>query len=104
MEPVDHRPDWLRGVLDLCLLALLDDGEAYGYELARRLETLGFGTVAGGCLYPALLRREKLRHLESQWPAGNGGRGRKYCALTEAGRGALTRESAAWNGFAGSVA
>ncbi|MDA0162845.1 PadR family transcriptional regulator [Solirubrobacter ginsenosidimutans] len=58
METVDHHRDWLRGVLDLCLLALLRDGEAYGYELARRLETLGFGPVAGGSLYPALLRRE----------------------------------------------
>ena len=104
MEPVDHRPDWLRGVLDLCLLALLNDGEAYGYELAKRLETLGFGPVAGGSLYPALLRREKLGHLESQWRAGEGGPGRKYYVLTDAGRGALTRESAAWHGFAATVA
>ena len=104
MESVDHRPDWLRGVLDLCLLALLNDGEAYGYELARRLETLGFGPVAGGSLYPALLRREKLGHLRAEWRAGDGGPGRKYYALTDAGRGALARERAAWHGFAASVA
>ena len=72
MESADHRPDWLRGVLDLCLLALLDDGEAYGYELARRLETLGFGPVAGGSLYPALLRREKLGHLRAALARGRG--------------------------------
>jgi PadR family transcriptional regulator PadR len=104
MEPVDHRPDWLRGVLDLCLLALLKDGEAYGYELAKRLEAFGFASVAGGSLYPALLRREKLGHLQAEWRAGDGGPGRKYYRLTDAGRGALTRESAAWNGFASSVA
>ena len=104
MESVDHRPDWLRGVLDLCLLALLNDGEAYGYELAKRLETLGFGPVAGGSLYPALLRREKLGHLRAEWRAGEGGPGRKYYVLTATGREALEREVVAWNGFAASVA
>ena len=103
MESVDHRPDWLRGVLDLCLLALLNDGEAYGYELARRLETLGFGPVAGGSLYPALLRREKLGHLRAEWRPGDGGPGRKYYVLTRAGRAALDREGAAWRAFAASV-
>jgi PadR family transcriptional regulator PadR len=103
MESVDYRPDWLRGVLDLCLLALLDDGEAYGYELAKRLEAAGFGPVAGGSLYPALLRREKLGHLRSQWRAGAGGPGRKYYALTDEGRGALQRERAAWHDFTASV-
>jgi PadR family transcriptional regulator PadR len=104
MEAVDHRPDWLRGVLDLCLLALLNEGEAYGYELARRLEALGFGPVAGGSLYPALLRREKRGHLRAEWRAGTGGPGRKYYALTDQGASALTRETAAWHGFAGTVA
>lgn len=99
----DLRANWLRGVLDLCLLALLTDGEAYGYELARRLEGLGFGAVPGGSLYPALLRREKLGHLRAEWRAGEGGPGRKYYALTDAGRDALRSETQAWHAFAGSV-
>lgn len=99
----DLRSNWLRGVLDLCLLALLTDGEAYGYELARRLEALGFDAVPGGSLYPALLRREKLGHLRAEWRAGDGGPGRKYYALTDAGREALQREAQAWHAFAGSV-
>jgi PadR family transcriptional regulator PadR len=98
------NPQWLRGVLDLCLLALLADGEAYGYELARRLEALHFGDIPGGSLYPALLRREKLGHLRAEWRAGDGGPGRKYYVLTDEGRAALARESADWQRFAGSVA
>jgi PadR family transcriptional regulator PadR len=103
MKTTDQRPAWLRGVLDLCLLALLDDGEAYGYELARRLEELGFGAIPGGSLYPALLRREKLGHLRAEWRAGDGGPGRKYYVLTPEGRAALAQERTAWRAFAGSV-
>ncbi|ADB49317.1 PadR family transcriptional regulator [Conexibacter woesei] len=103
MTNEDRRPVWLRGVLDFCLLALLADGEAYGYELARRLEEHGLGTVPGGSLYPALLRREKLGHLRAEWRAGEGGPGRKYYAITPTGRAALEREAVAWRGFAAGV-
>jgi PadR family transcriptional regulator PadR len=103
MKTTDHRSVWLRGVLDLCLLSLLADGEAYGYELGQRLEQLGFGAVPGGSLYPALLRREKLGHLQADWRAGDGGPGRKYYSLTATGRAALAEERTAWRAFAGSV-
>src|SRR5215510_12840193 len=103
MSKDNRRPVWLRGVLDLCLLALLDDGEAYGYELSKRLEELGFGSVPGGSLYPALLRRERLGHLVAEWRPGEGGPGRKYYSLTPSGREAVAREAMAWHEFAGSV-
>jgi PadR family transcriptional regulator, regulatory protein PadR len=94
---------WLRGVLDLSLLGLLAGGEAYGYELARALEQSGIGAVPGGSLYPALLRLEKAGHLRSEWRAGDGGPGRKYYALTAAGRKALDRDARAWRSFAASL-
>jgi PadR family transcriptional regulator PadR len=94
-----EQPAWLRGVLGLCLLALLRDGEAYGYELARRLEQHGLGPVPGGSLYPALLRLEKLGHLRAEWRPGEGGPGRKYYSLTTAGHEALERDAASWRAF-----
>ena len=90
---------WLRGVLDLCLLSLLVDGEAYGYELAGRLAELGIGSVPGGSLYPALLRLEKSGHLKADWRAGDGGPGRKYYRLTPSGRRALSRDAQSWRAF-----
>ena len=101
--PTDLTSTWLRGVLDLSLLGLLAPGEAYGYELARSLEESGIGAVPGGSLYPALLRLEKAGHLRSQWRAGEGGPGRKYYALTAAGRRALERDARAWRHFAASL-
>lgn len=96
-------PPWLRGVLDLCLMSLLSDGEAYGYELAARLTEHGVGPVPGGSLYPALLRLEKAGHLSAEWRAGDGGPGRKYYRLTAAGRRALAADVAAWRTFVSSV-
>ena len=93
----------MRGVLDLSLLGLLARGEAYGYELARALEESGIGAVPGGSLYPALLRLEKAALLRSEWRAGDGGPGRKYYALTTAGRRALARDADAWRRFAASL-
>jgi PadR family transcriptional regulator len=94
---------WLRGLLDFCLLGLLERSEAYGYELMRRLEGHGIGPVPGGSLYPALLRLEKTGHLASVWRAGEGGPGRKYYALTPAGRAALERDVASWRALSAAV-
>jgi PadR family transcriptional regulator PadR len=99
----DPTTTWVRGVLDLSLLGLLAGGEAYGYELARALDHSGIGAVPGGSLYPALLRLEKAGHLRSEWRAGDGGPGRKYYALTAAGRRALDRDARAWRAFAASL-
>jgi PadR family transcriptional regulator PadR len=94
---------WLRGVLEPCLLALLADGEAYGYELANQLEARGIGRVVGGTLYPALLRLEEQGFVTTEWRAGVGGPGRKYYALTELGRGELAGSQQRWHAFSASV-
>lgn len=95
--------NWLRGVLEPCLLGLLAEGEAYGYELATRLKEAGVGSVPGGSLYPALLRLEKRGLLQANWRAGEGGPGRKYYALTGPGREVLDSQAAAWASFSQAV-
>ncbi len=103
MADVDIPSGWIRGVLDPCLLALVGDSEAYGYELAGRLEEAGLGRVKGGSLYPSLARLEKQGLLASQWRAGEGGPGRKYYTLTELGRVSLADHVHLWGVFAGRV-
>ncbi len=41
----DRRASWLKGVLDLLVLATLTDGESYGYEIAKRLADAGARVV-----------------------------------------------------------
>ncbi len=103
MKSVDTPKPWLRGVLEPCLLALLVEGETYGYELGVRLEAAGLGKVPGGSLYPALLRMEKQALVRADWRAGDGGPGRKYYALTDAGRRVVGEQAHEWLVFAETV-
>lgn len=93
-------PDWLRGVLGVCVLRVLADGPTYGYAISLRLEQEGIGAVKGGTLYPLLSRYEAAGLVEAQWRAGEGGPGRKYYELTDAGRRELATEAARWARFA----
>ena len=103
MSDIELPPGWIRGLLEPCLLASLRHGEAYGYELAARLEAAGLGRIRGGSLYPSLLRLEKQGLLVADWRAGDGGPGRKYYALTPAGRAALDDQVQAWQRFSTGV-
>lgn len=89
LDPESRRAQWLKGVLELCLLGILQQGEAYGYELAQRLEEAGLGAVKGGTLYPRLAALETAELVEVYWREGDGGPGRKYYRLTELGRSTL---------------
>jgi PadR family transcriptional regulator len=96
----DRRTQWLRGVLDLCVLAALTRGERYGYELSQQLAEAGLGQVKGGTLYPLLARLEKAGQVETQWRAGTQGPGRKYYSLTKQGRRYVKQQAAEWKSFA----
>jgi PadR family transcriptional regulator PadR len=86
----------LHGVLDVCLLAVVADEPAYGYEMTKRLEERGLGAARQGSIYPAVARLERSGLLESFAQAGNGGPPRKYYRLTDAGRRALADWSSEW--------
>ncbi|MDG4778564.1 PadR family transcriptional regulator [Micromonospora sp. WMMD961] len=95
----DRRGQWLRGVLDICVLALLSEGESYGYQLAQALDTAGVGPIQGGTLYPVLLRLQKTGLVTAQWREGSAGPARKYYRLTDDGHAALRTGGNAWLTF-----
>ena len=88
--------DWLRGVLEVCVLRVLADGPTYGYAIAGRLADAGLGAVKGGTLYPILTRLETDGLVTSSWEAGDGGPGRKFFALTDAGARTLAERTEQW--------
>lgn len=90
---------WLRGTLELCILALVAERETYGYAIAQRLEEADFGRIKGSTLYPILLRLEQEGLVTSTWHAGQAGPGRKIFRITTHGRTELQRRHAHWNAF-----
>lgn len=86
----------LRGVLDLCLLAVVADEPAYGYEMTKRLRTRGLSIVGEGSIYPLLGRLERDGLVDTYRAASDGGPPRKYYRVSESGRRALRRGVAEW--------
>jgi PadR family transcriptional regulator, regulatory protein PadR len=103
VEPTAASSQWLRGVLELCLLAVVEREPAYGYEMTRRLTDAGLAVVADGSIYPALARLERDGSVASYRVPGEGGPPRKYYRITAAGRVSLTRGRADWAAFSHGV-
>jgi PadR family transcriptional regulator PadR len=88
-NPEGRRSQLLRGVLDLCLLAVMGTGPAYGYEMTKRLRARGLSIVGEGSIYPLLGRLERDGLVETRRAASNGGPPRKYYSLSPEGERAL---------------
>jgi len=95
----DPAIGWLRGALDLAIVAVLAEGDSHGYAIAQRLADFGLGPVRGGVLYPVLGRLEAEGAVSFVWQAGVGGPGRKVYSLTDAGRVRLVGGLLHWHEF-----
>ena len=98
----------LRGHLETMALASLEEGEAHGFEVLRRLEKAGCGALKlkEGSLYPALYRLEKRGFLKARWeenPGGRKGPSRRVYRLTRKGRRQLQTGREEWAAFVGVI-
>ena len=91
-----RRSQLLRGVLDLCLLAVMGDGPAYGYEMTKRLRARGLSIVGEGSIYPLLGRLERDGLVETRRATSNGGPPRKYYSLSPEGERVLAAGVTEW--------
>ncbi|MFH9073070.1 PadR family transcriptional regulator [Streptomyces alboflavus] len=95
-----RRSQLLRGVLDLCLLALIGERPRYGYEFVEALTESGLDLVSEGSIYPLLARMERAGLVDSyRAPSAAGGAPRKYYRLTDAGTAELAAGRATWGTF-----
>ncbi len=91
-----------RGVLEHCVLALLADGERYGYDLVAELSAAGL-VASEGTIYPLLSRLRKDDLVATTWRESESGPPRRYYSLTPAGTEALSGFRKAWGTFSRSV-
>ena len=87
--PATENTRLLKTTLDLCVLALLESGDSYGYELAKTLEARGYPVQNSRSLYPVLKRLQSQKLIESYLEPSTQGPARKYHRITPEGRKAL---------------
>ena len=80
------------------VLAILADGESYGYAIVKRVRELSGGELewTDGMLYPLLHRLRRLGYVTTEWRTPPEGRRRRYYALTDDGRVALAEHKRQW--------
>lgn len=80
------------------VLAILAEGDSYGYAIIQRVRELSGGYMewTDGMLYPVLHRLERLGHIEARWEIAESGRRRKYYRVTPTGRDQLAEERRQW--------
>lgn len=80
------------------VLAILSEGDSYGYAILKRVRELSGGQLewTDGMLYPVLHRLERMGHVEARWGASETGRKRKYYRVTEQGTAQLAEQRDQW--------
>jgi PadR family transcriptional regulator PadR len=90
-----------KGVLELCVLALLSEQDSYAYEIASRLAG-GIG-MGEGTIYPLMRRLQNDGLVETYLVESAQGPSRKYYRLTGSGTASFATQRAAWASFSSAV-
>lgn len=84
-----------KGVLELCILSILSQGDAYPTEIIEKLKETRL-VVVEGTLYPLLTRLKNTGLLAYRWEESTSGPPRKYYKLTEIGEQYLKELQQSW--------
>ncbi|MGH6827560.1 MAG: PadR family transcriptional regulator [Rhizomicrobium sp.] len=91
-----------KGVLEMCVLALLSKGDNYAYEIAAHMaDAVGMGE---GTIYPLMRRMQNEDLVTTYLRESASGPPRKYYKLTRAGVAAFKAQRAEWDEFRSAVA
>lgn len=80
------------------VLAILSEGESYGYAIIKRVDELSGGRLrwTDGMLYPVLHRLERNGLVQATWGSSESGRRRKYYHITDQGSEELANQRRQW--------
>ena len=93
---MEQITEMLKGVLEGCVMELINRGETYGYEITRQLNALGFTDVVEGTVYTILVRLEKNALVDIEKKPSDMGPPRKFFVLNDAGRRELKKFWEKW--------
>jgi PadR family transcriptional regulator PadR len=90
-----------KGSAEMLVLALLEERQRHGYEIAKLIETRSDAAITfqAASLYPILYRLEKRGLIEGRWVEKAGERRRRFYRITAPGREVLRRQRSFWKEF-----
>lgn len=91
-----------KGILELCILGILDKGESYPSDILKELKEAKL-IVVEGTLYPLLTRLKNAGILTYRWEESTSGPPRKYYQLTELGKSFSKEMDSSWNNLYSAV-
>jgi DNA-binding PadR family transcriptional regulator len=95
---MDMSKDLVAASATPLVLAILAEGDSYGYAIIKRVAELSAGHLqwTDGMLYPVLHRLERQGHVAAKWSASEKGRRRRYYRITKEGRQLLAAQRQQW--------
>ena len=102
MNTENTKAQMRKGILEFCILSLIDQREMYVSDLIDELKK-GKLDVVEGTLYPLLTRLKNGEFLSYRWEESTGGPPRKYYQITDQGKLFLTELGTTWNELTDSV-
>ncbi len=91
-----------KGVIELCILSLLKNGEMYSTDLLKALKEADI-IIVEGTIYPLLTRLKNEGLLKYRWEESSGGPPRKYFSITSLGEEKQKQLSYQWKELEKSV-
>ena len=95
---MDMSKDLVAASATPLVLAILAEGDSYGYAIIKRVAELSGGHLqwTDGMLYPVLHRLERQGLVAAKWSAAENGRRRKYYRITREGKAQLAAQRQQW--------
>jgi transcriptional regulator len=93
--------DLRKGSAEVLILALLEERDRHGYEIAKLIDRRTSGAISFhvASLYPTLYRLERRGLITGRWVEKSGSRRRRFYRLTTAGQTLLDAERRSWRAF-----
>jgi PadR family transcriptional regulator PadR len=95
---MDFGKDLVAASATPLVLAILAEGDSYGYAIIKRAAEVSGGHLhwTDGMLYPVLHRLERQGLVAAKWGVAESGRRRKYYRITRLGRAQLAAQKQQW--------
>ncbi|MEN8187838.1 MAG: PadR family transcriptional regulator [Bacteroidota bacterium] len=102
MKIENTKAQMRKGVLEFCILSILEGGDAYTSEILAQLKDAKM-LVVEGTIYPLLTRLKNAGLLSYRWEESTSGPPRKYYVLTENGKLFLKELNTTWSDLVAAV-